>query len=70
MRYLATIKYGADSWSQLFNTADEAEQWLDENNNNLEHTAVVDELDDNGKIVDGYVYNKGLEYIMNLKKYK
>ena len=61
MRYLATIKYGTDSWSQLFNTQEEAEQWADENNNNLEHTTMIDELDDKGKIVNGYIRNKGLE---------
>ena len=60
MKYLATIKYGADSWSQMFNTEEEAIQWIDENNNNLEHTAIVDEID-GGIVVNGYVYNKGLE---------
>ena len=60
MKYLATIKYGTDSWSQSFDTEEEAIQWIDENNNNLEHTAIIDEIN-GGLVVNGYLYNKGIE---------
>lgn len=66
MKYLATIKYGEEPWSKLFKSEDEAKQWIDENNNNFEHTASIDEIkilryDDNGMFLNGYIYTKGAE---------
>ena len=61
MKYLATIKFGYDSWSQMFDTLDKAQRWIDENNNNLEHTASIDEIEENGKFVGGFIYNQGIE---------
>ena len=61
MKYLATITYGRSSNSMTFNTMAAAEQWLDERNNNLEHTTIIDEYDDDGHFIDGFFYTKGYE---------
>ena len=61
MKYLATIKFGQETWAEIKNTEKEAQQWLDEKNNNLEHTASIDFIDEDGVFVDGYIYNKGIE---------
>ena len=49
MNYVATILYGSDSESKLFKILHEAKQWLDENNNNFEHTTFIDVYDENWK---------------------
>ena len=61
MKYLATIKFGSESWSELCKTEDEAKNWLDERNNNLEHTTIIDLIGDDGMFIDGYIYSKGAE---------
>lgn len=61
MKYLATIKFGRDTWAVIKNTEEEAQQWLDEKNNNLEHTTMIDSIDEDGVFVDGYIYTKGAE---------
>ncbi len=61
MKYLATIKNAYDSTSQMCRTLAEAEQWLDENNNNMEHTTFIDTYDDNWRKIDSIVYTKTKE---------
>ena len=61
MRYLATIKLGEDSSSKTFDTIKQAKDWLDSQNNNLEHTTIISELDKNWHIVDWFYYTEGLE---------
>ena len=61
MKYLATIKNKYDSTSMMFNTSSAAEQWLDENNNNLEHLTYIEEFDDNWEKVGSYIYTQGKE---------
>jgi len=63
MKYLATIKLAYDTSSQTFDTQKEAEQWLDSQNNNNQHTAIVTIYDNSeGWIMkDWYVYNQGEE---------
>lgn len=58
MKYLATIKKYYDSTSMMFTSIAKAEQWLDENNNNLEYTAIIEEFDDNWQKVGGFVYTE------------
>lgn len=59
MRYLATIINKYDRTTMLFNTMTKAEQWLDENNNNLEHTTIIDEYDENWNKTGRFVYTEG-----------
>jgi len=61
MKYLAKIINGVESYSRTFSTQGEAERWLDENNNNLELTTIIDEYDDNWQKIDGFFYTKGKE---------
>ena len=61
IKYLATIKLGADSSSQTFNTIHECKTWLDSQNNNLEHTTIISELDDKWNVIDWFYYTEGLE---------
>ena len=61
MRYLATIKLGTDSSSKTFSTIKEAKDWLDSQNNNLEHTTIISELDDRWRITDWFYYTDGVE---------
>ncbi len=61
MRYLATIKLGTDSSSKTFDTIKAAKDWLDSQNNNLEHTTIISELDKSWHIVDWFYYTKGAE---------
>lgn len=61
MRYLATIKLGTDSSSQTFNVIGDAKDWLDSQNNNLEHTTIISELDDKWNVVDWFYYTEGAE---------
>lgn len=61
MKFLATIKFGEDSSSQTFNTIGEAKDWLDSQNNNLEHTTIISELDNNWNVVDWFYYTEGIE---------
>lgn len=59
MKYLATIKQAYDTSSKMFNSIPAAEQWLDENNNNLEHTTIIEEFDDNWRKVGSFIYTEG-----------
>ena len=59
MKYIATILFADGSMSKTCSTAAEAQQWLDENNNNLEHTTIIDEYDNNWWKVGGYIYTQG-----------
>mgnify|MGYP006896768932 CR=1 FL=1 len=61
MQYLATIVYGNDETTMMFKNKGKAQQWLDENNNNLEHTTIISEYDDNWNFVSSYEYTKGKE---------
>ena len=56
MKYLATIKKYYDSTSMMFPSLAKAEQWLDENNNNLENTTIIEEYDDNWNKVGSFIY--------------
>ena len=56
MKYKATIFLPTGAKSNIFNSQVEAAQWLDSENNNLDNTTMIEELDDNGKKKDGYFY--------------
>jgi len=58
MKYIATIKHEYNSTSMMFPTVLKAEQWLDENNNNLENTTMIEEYDDNWNKIGGFVYTE------------
>ena len=61
MKYLATIKFGSDSSSQSFESLHAAEKWLDTQNNNLEHTTIIYEMDDKWNIVNSFYHTEGAE---------
>lgn len=61
MKFLATIKFGEDSSSQTFDTIRKAKNWLDSQNNNLEHTTIISELDNKWNVVDWFYYTEGAE---------
>ena len=61
MHYLATIKMHYDSSSMMFPTEKEAKEWLDSQNNNLEHTTIVTIYDDKWNEIGSYVYTEGEE---------
>ena len=61
MRYLATIKLGKESSSQTFSDIHSAKEWLDNQNNNLEHTTIISEVNDKWQIVDWFYYTEGVE---------
>lgn len=61
MKYVATIRYKDGSHSQMFNTVTAAEQWLDEQNNNLENDTIIDEYDDDWTLKDGFFYTRKAE---------
>lgn len=41
-----------------FNTMTAAEQWLDENNNKLEHLTTIETFDENWRKIDGLIYTE------------
>ena len=63
MRYLATVVYEDGSTTKLFAKKEDAEGWLDSENNNLEHTTTVTVYDDTTqdvwKITETYIYTQG-----------
>ena len=61
MKYMATILFPHGRLSDVFPTVGDAEQWLDSQNNNAEYTTIIDELDENGKVVDGFFYTRAAE---------
>ena len=61
MHYLATIINKYDRTTMMFKSISKAEEWLDQNNNNLEHTALIEEYDDNWNKIGGFVYTEGKE---------
>ena len=61
MKYLATIKGYYDSESRMFPTEKAAQQWLDENNNNLEKTTIIEMFNDSWEKIDRYIYTEGTE---------
>jgi len=56
MKYLATIKQTYESTSKIFDTQEKAEDWLDSQNNNLEHTTIVTVYDDQWHVIKSYEY--------------
>ena len=56
MKYKATIFLPTGSKSEIFDSQVAAAQWLDSENNNLESTTMIEELDNSGKKKDGYFY--------------
>ena len=61
MKYLATIKFGEDASAQTFDDIKSAKNWLDSQNNNLEHTTTIAELNEEWIIVDWFYYTIGSE---------
>lgn len=61
MRYMATILLPHGRLSEVFLTVGDAEQWLDSQNNNAEYTTIIDELDENGNVVDGFFYTRAVK---------
>ena len=58
MKYRATIIMPMGRMSEDFPTVKKAEEWLDSLNNNWERTTMIDEIDDKGKVVDGFIYTR------------
>lgn len=58
MKYIATIKYGIDSYSKSFDEKKDAEQWLDSQNNNAEYATYIQEVDKNWKVVNTYCHTE------------
>ena len=58
MKYKATIIKPTGSFSQVFNTAHEAAEWLDSQNNNLEDTSLIETFDEAGNKKDGFFYTE------------
>lgn len=58
IHYLATIHNGWDRNAMSFNTMTAAEQWLDENNNKLEHLTTIETFDENWQKIDGLIYTE------------
>lgn len=58
MKYFATIKVNDGSFSTMFKTQEEAETWLDAQNNNYEHASTVTIYNDNWEETDSYAYTK------------
>lgn len=61
MKYRATILFPSGNMSDLFPTVAAAEQWLDLQNNNAERTTIIDELDENGNVIDGFFYTRAAQ---------
>ena len=59
MKYKATIKT-TEFISETFDTLAEAMEWLDSQNNNLEYTTFIEEIDASGKVQDWFYYTKGV----------
>lgn len=59
MKYKATIKLSGYV-SEVFDTLAEAMAWLDSQNNNMEHTTFIEEIDASGKVQDWFYYTKGV----------
>ena len=59
MRYKATIKRHGYI-SETFDTLAEAMEWLDSQNNNLESTTFIEEIDASGAVQDWFYYTKGV----------
>lgn len=57
--YRAVLLTGGDSISKIFYSTVDAENWLDSQNNNMEHTSYVQELDPNYRVLDWYYYTQG-----------
>ena len=58
MKYKATIYYETGPYSQNFRTINEAAQWLDSENNNLENTTTIESYDDAGNKKDSFTYTE------------
>ena len=59
MRYKATIKRHGYI-NETFDTLAEAMEWLDSQNNNLESTTFIEEIDASGVVQDWFYYTKGV----------
>ena len=58
MKYLATFDPLGISLFEWFDTEQEAQEWLNSQNNNLETRTDIDWYED-GKLIDGYIYTAG-----------
>lgn len=58
MRYKAKIIFHNTVLTRTFESIGAAESWLDSENNNLENTTIIEELDTNGKTVDWFYYTE------------
>lgn len=56
--YKAVILMNENSISRIFSTVVDAERWLDSENNNLERTSYIQELDQDYKVKDWFYYTK------------
>lgn len=56
--YKAVILMNENSISRIFSTVADAERWLDSENNNLERTSYIQELDQDYKVKDWFYYTK------------
>ena len=58
MQYIATIFLDVGSKSQTFASIQSAAEWLDSENNNHEHTSMIETYDDEGHKKDGFFYTE------------
>ena len=59
--YRAVLRNGYNVLAQKFNTVGEAEQWILQNNNNMDSTSFIQEINPAGEVVDWFYYSEGKE---------
>ena len=61
MKYRAVLRLGYNVISRKFDTVGDAEQWILSENNNMDSTSYIQQLDDNDNVVDWFYYSKKKE---------
>lgn len=59
MKYQAVFDLRGLRLAEMFDTESEAQSWLDSQNNNADYMTEVNFIDNNGHLVDGYIYTLG-----------
>lgn len=57
-QFRAILDLPSGRQSMYFHTIGAAEIWIDSNNNNLEYTSIIEELNEAGQVVDWYYHTK------------
>jgi hypothetical protein len=56
MRYKATIILDAAAVTKSFLSMEEAENWIDSENNNEQYTSYIQTVDQSGNVLDWFYY--------------